>query len=93
MLHARYAFREIRKNPWFALTAIVTLGMGIGATTAIFRVVNTVLLKPLPFPQPDQLVSIEYDDRALGGNGSETFSYPNFFDYRTRQHSFCAIAS
>jgi putative ABC transport system permease protein len=93
MLHFRFALRQLRKNPWFTLTAILTLSMGIGATTAIFSLVNAVLLEPLPFPRSDELGWIAYDDRALGGNGNETFSYPNFFDYRARQHSFTAIAS
>ena len=91
--HLRYPLRQLRKDPWFSLTAILTLGMGIGATTAIFSLVNAVVLRPLPFRQPDRLVWIAYDDRALGGNGSETFSYPNFLDYRARQRSFSSIAA
>jgi len=75
------------------MAAIVTLALGIGATTAMFSLVNAVLLKPLPFPQADRLVWIAYDDSALGGNGENTLSYRNFFDYRDRQRSFSAIAS
>jgi len=94
MLHTlRYAIRQLRKSPGFTTAAIVTLGMGIGATTAMFSLVNAVLLRPLPFPDPDRLVWVQYDDAALGGNGYETFSYPNFFDYRREQHSFSAMAS
>src|SRR3954470_10659105 len=54
----RFAFRSLIRQPGFALTAIVTLALGIGATTAIFSVVNAVILRPLPFPQPDRIVGI-----------------------------------
>jgi putative ABC transport system permease protein len=94
MLHTlRYAIRQLRKSPGFTTAAIVTLGLGIGATTAMFSLVNAVLLRPLPFPEPDRLVWIQYDASSFGGNGSNTFSYANFFDYRAQQHSFSAIAS
>ncbi|HLW75689.1 MAG TPA: ABC transporter permease, partial [Bryobacteraceae bacterium] len=83
----------MRKSPGFALAAMVTLALGIGATTAMFSLVNAVLLRPLPFPQPDRLTWIAYDDSAMHGNGEETLSYVNFFDYRARQQSFTAIAS
>ena len=52
----RYGARSLRRNPGFALVAIITLALGIGGTTAVFSVVNSVLLRPLPFKNPDQLV-------------------------------------
>src|ERR1035438_987823 len=57
----RYGLRTIHKNPAFAVTVALTLELGIGATTAIFTVVSGVLLRPLPFPQPERLVSIQED--------------------------------
>src|SRR5437588_11148005 len=54
----RYAVRQLRKNPGFTAVAIVTLGLGIGATTAIYSVLYATLLAPLPYPSPDQLVMV-----------------------------------
>lgn len=73
----RFAARQLRKNPAFALTTVVTLAVGIGATTAIFSLVNTVLLRPLPVPVPERLASLQL---AAPGPGStplpSSVSYP-----------------
>ena len=90
----RFAVRQLRKSPGFALTTIVTLALGIGATTAMFSLINTVLLRPLPFPAPDRLMIASPIDRTAVKSGVPTsISYPDFFDWRSRQHSFDAIAS
>ena len=86
-----YALRSLRKNPGFALTAIVTLALGIGATTAIFSVVNAVLLKPLPYDDPDKLVRVVQDMRNR--NVQDFPIAPgDFFDLR-EQKMFEGIAA
>ena len=90
----RYAFRQLLKNPGFAAIAIITLALGIGANTAIFSVVNAVLLKPLPFPQPNELVAIGViDARASGTIDISNLSYADFFDLREQNRTFAAMAT
>jgi predicted permease len=89
----KFALRQLRKNYGFALTAILTMALGIGATTAIFSVVNTVLLRPLPFPEQDRLMSIHQQDHALPGIAPEALSYPDYFDWRAQNHSFSGMAA
>jgi putative ABC transport system permease protein len=85
----RYAVRRLRNNWGFAALAIVTLGIGIGATTAVFSVVNGVLLRPLPYPQSGQIVSIA--ERTRSG-GEMNVANPNFADIRDQSRSFSKIA-
>lgn len=86
----RYGVRMLTKSPGFALIAILTLALGIGANTAIFSVVNGVLLNPLPYPHPEQIVSM-FTEMPNFKNGS--ISYPNFEDWRRMNRSFSAIAA
>jgi predicted permease len=86
----RYALRVIRKNPAFASASILVLALGIGANTAIFSVANAILFRPLPFPEPQQLVRL-WDTYGTPGNLGP-ISYPNFQDWRSWNRSFSAMA-
>jgi hypothetical protein len=89
---AKFAMRQLRKHSGFALTAVLTLAFGIGATAAIFSLVNAVLLQPLPFPEPDRLVWMSQQDHSLPGVIPEALSYPDYFDWRARNNTFSGIA-
>jgi putative ABC transport system permease protein len=83
----RYGARTLLKTPGFTLIAVLTLALGVGANTAIFSVVNAVLLRPLPYEKPASLVALwETNKKRPDGRGS--ISYPNFFDWRSQNHSF-----
>jgi predicted permease len=89
----KFAFRQLSKNAGFASTAIITLALGIGATTAIFSLVNAILLRPLPFPESDQLMWIDQQDYSLPGVAPESLSYPDYFDWRAQNHTLSGLAS
>ena len=88
----RYAFRMLAMQPAFTAVAVLTLALGIGANTAIFSVVNAVLLRPLPYPQSEQLILLR--ERLTGPNGFESgsVSYPNYLDWRAEERSFTDLA-
>jgi predicted permease len=85
----RYGFRMLVKSPGFTAVAVVTLALGIGANTALFSVINGVLLSPLPFPQPEQLVTLHENKPNFEGG---SVSYPNFRDWRKDNHTFSSLA-
>jgi putative ABC transport system permease protein len=87
----RYGARTLTKNPGFALLAVVTLALGIGANTAIFSVIHAVLLKPLPYPDAERLTWVWLDNRREGIREDIT-SYPNFEDWRGQNKVFEAMA-
>ena len=87
----RFGLRMLLKSPSVSIVATVALALGIGANTAIFSVVNAVLLRPLPFPEPDALVALFETDTQRGlERGSH--SYPNFFDVRAQNTAFERVA-
>jgi putative ABC transport system permease protein len=94
-----FSVRQLRRSPGFALAAIVTLAIAIGATTAIFTLIDGILLRPLPFPHAEQLfgvATLEFSANAPSANSaadSIPTSYPDFFDWRRQQTSFESIAS
>src|SRR5512135_1647183 len=85
----RYALRRLRNSPGFATVAVVTLALGIGANTAIFSVVNAVLLRPLPYRDPSRLVLLQ--ERAPSFPRLSV-SYQNFVDWRDQSRSFAGVA-
>jgi putative ABC transport system permease protein len=87
----RYAIRTLSRNPAFSAVAVLTLALGIGANTTIFTVVNGVLLKPLPYPEPDRLLMLW--ERPLSGGEIGTVAAANFFDWREQNHSFSRMAA
>jgi putative ABC transport system permease protein len=107
MNNFRYAVRLLLKSPGFALVAILTLALGIGVNSAIFSVVDAVMLQPLPYPEPDRLVSLWEENVGQGPNNSNTsgqnlasgasrsritVAAANLMDYRTQKNSFVSLA-
>jgi predicted permease len=86
----KYGTRMLIKNGWFTLIAVATLALGIGVNTAVFSVVNGVLLNPLPFPQPKELVTLYENSRDFK---QSSISYPNFLDWQRMNSVFSSIAA
>ena len=88
LLHdLRYGLRMLAKNPGFTAVAVLTLALGIGGSTAVFSVVNTVLLKPLPYADPGRLMTVE-SMNTRGALVPNSLSYPDFFDFRAQNRVF-----
>src|SRR5262245_57918836 len=83
----RFAFRMIRKNPWFSAAIVMTLALGMGVNTTVFSLVNGVLYKPLPFPGGERLVMVSADNVSRGRD-FVNMSYSDFRDYRQAAKSF-----
>ena len=86
----RYALRSLGKNPGFTLLAVMVMGLGIGANTAVFSVVNSVLLKPLDYRDPDRILTVRTYWKNTGG-GLQV-SAPDFHDWHDQSTSFDALA-
>src|SRR5882762_4165628 len=87
----RYGIRMLLKKPGFTLIAVITLALGIGANTAIFSIVNSVLLRPLPYPEPDRLVTFWLSNPK--GLQDMEWTDQLFVFFRDRNHSFEALAA
>ncbi len=88
----RYGARQLARSPGFTVVAVLTLALGIGANTAIFSVVNAVLLRPLPHPEPERLTMVWLDNRNEGWPEDLT-SYPTYLDWRSQNRSFEDLAA
>jgi putative ABC transport system permease protein len=89
----RFAFRQLLKSPGFTLVAVITIALGIGANSAIFSVIETVLLRSLPFPNPDRLTMIWAKSPQHPSEDKQVHSYPDYLDFRAQNHTFTAIAA
>ena len=87
----RYGVRRLRRQPGFSFVATLTLALGIGATTAIFSVANGLLLRPLPYPNPDRIAMVWMDNSRIGLR-EDWHSYPDYDDFRTQNTTFEDIA-
>lgn len=85
----QYAVRQLRNAPGFAATVVMTLALSVGAATAVFCVIDAVLLRPLPFVHPEKVVAVEGHSRS---GYSQPASWPSFEDYRAQAHGFSALA-
>jgi len=85
----RYAMRSLRKNPGFAIAGVLTLALGVGVNTAVFSVLNGWLLRPLPVPNPEQIMVLAAQQK--NSSASSNFSFPDFLDFRNQAGSFSSL--
>src|SRR5215472_8810405 len=85
----RFAVRQLRRGPGFALTVILTLGLSVGVATAVFCVIDAVILRPLPYANPERIVNLETLSRS---RYTQPASWPGYVDERAQARSFAALA-
>lgn len=90
--HLRHSLSVLIANPGFTKVAVAALALGMGANTAIFSVVNTVLLAPLPYPQSDRIMRIDRGFKGQPGNGGGATSIPKFMAWKNANQTFQAMA-
>src|SRR5262249_26791459 len=88
----RYTMRSLAKAPGFTAVVVATLALGIGANTAIFTIVHGVLLRPLDYPRPDQLMYLTAESPATGSTGN-ALSAPEYIEFRQMNRSFAAVGA
>src|SRR3989442_13860360 len=85
----QYALRNLSKTPGFAIVAIITLALGIGASTAIFSVIDNILMEPFPYPDAQRFMSVQIHDTERSEPGGRAgFTVPEFLDYVEQNHGF-----
>src|SRR5216110_3241596 len=89
MSDLKYALRQLRKSPGFTFVAVITLALGIGANSAIFSVVNAVLLRPLPYPEADRIMVL---NESSGPGQDFSVALPDYFDWRNDNKTFEHLA-
>src|SRR5207247_7364063 len=89
----KYACRGLRKAAGLTAVAIVTLALGIGANTAMFSIIYAVLFRPLPFPDSDRLAAVVERDFRRTARPVSSVSWPNYFDWRSRSHTFASLSA
>src|ERR1051326_1595704 len=89
MNQIRFAFRQLIKNPAFSTVAVLTLALGIGANTAIFSIVNAVLLRPLPYPDADRIMVL---NESAGPGQDSSVALPDYFDWQKENTAFEHLA-
>jgi hypothetical protein len=88
----RFAVRTLAKSPGFAVVAVITLALGIGASTAIFSVIDNVLMEPFPYPDADRFMSVQiHDTERNEPGGRAAFQGPEFLDYVEQNHAFDGV--
>jgi putative ABC transport system permease protein len=87
----RYGLRQLRKSPGFTSVAVITLALGVGANTAVFSVIDAVMLRPLPYYRPERMIAADSVNSKDPGRGA--LSYPDFFDWRSQNHTLDHLVS
>ncbi len=90
--NVRFAIRSLKRDPWFALIAVVTLALGVGVSTAIFSVANTVLLRPLPYPNADGVLTV-WESNVEKGASQSLVSPPTYYDLRQNSQTLSHVAA